>query len=298
MVKIAVFYSAWTDSVRKIKEAGSALGVDLEVVHYSELEATMDDEVKLVGKGRDMSEFDVYYFRSVGDRNEWLPMLLDVAQRYAIPVVDEYLTKTGGAMRKKKGMEAWVLQQAGVPYAKSYMAGDLAGTRQIVREWEKPVVVKGTSGRHGTATFLVTTEAELEPLLKGRGDMQFIIQEYLPNDGDWRMFVVGGEVVGAFKRQVKEGDRLKLNRSLGQSMLCPLPDQMRTLARRACEALGVAVAGVDAVIDERDGQAKVIEVNQAPEFDVMEKRTGVAVGEKIVEYLIQVCGEKSENMRR
>ena len=66
---------------------------------------------------------------------------------------------------------------------------------------------------------------------------------------------------------------------------------MENLAREAALALGVEIAGIDLVIDQRDGQARIVEVNQAPEFEVMERRTGKDIAGEILEYLLEKCKE-------
>ena len=43
---------------------------------------------------------------------------------------------------------------------------------------------------------------------------------------------------------------------------------------------------IDLVRDSRDGKVYVVEVNEAPEFRVMEKRTGKNIAKMIVEYLV------------
>jgi len=285
--KIVVFYTAWTEGVKKIVEAGKGKEREIWPVHYSQLSLkAKKKEILIEAEGRDLKEAGLFYFRSIGDKNEWLPILLELAGEQGIPVVDEYLTKPGGAMRKRKGMEAYLLKKAGVEYADSFYASD----REVLkRETKGGMVLKSSKGRHGLGTFLIKKEEEIERLFQGRTG-SFLVQEYIPNDGDWRIFVIGGEVVGAFKRAEKDKERVVLNRSVGQSEVRELPEEIRLLVKKAVEVLGIEVAGVDVVVDERDGKAKIIEVNQAPEFGVMEKKTGIDIGEKIIEYLLKKMG--------
>ncbi len=279
--KIVVFYTAWTEGVKRIVEAG---GEDIWPVHYSQLSMRAKDrEVLLEADGKDLNEAGLFYFRSVGDKNEWLPILLEFAKEEGILVVDEYLTRTGGAMRKRKGMEAYLLKKAGVEYADSFYASN---KEVLKKEVKGGAVLKSSKGRHGVGTFLIKDKQEVERLFQGRAG-GFLIQDYLPNDGDWRIFAVGGEVVGAFKRAEKNKERVALNQSMGKSEVKEVTEEIKALVKKATEVLGVEIAGIDVVIDERDGKAKIIEVNQAPEFGVMEKRTGIDIGKKVVEYLLK-----------
>jgi len=272
------------EGVKKIVEAG---GDKIWPVHYGQLSLRAErGQVSVKAGGRDLAMAGLFYFRSVGDKNEWLPILLEFAKEQGIVVVDEYLTRMGGAMRKRKGMEAYLLKKAGVEYADSFFASD---KEVLKKEIKGEVVLKSSKGRHGVGTFLVKEKGEVERLFQGRTG-GFLVQEYLPNDGDWRIFAVGGEVVGAFKRAEKDKERVTLNYSMGQSEVKEVSEEIKLLVKKATEVLGVEIAGIDVVIDERDGKAKIIEVNQAPEFGVMERKTGVDVGKKVVEYLVRKMG--------
>jgi glutathione synthase/RimK-type ligase-like ATP-grasp enzyme len=74
---------------------------------------------------------------------------------------------------------------------------------------------------------------------------------------------------------------------MGRSEVKEVPEEIKELVKKATDVLGVEIAGIDVVVDERDGKAKIIEVNQAPEFGVMERKTGIDIGKKIVEYLLK-----------
>ena len=96
----------------------------------------------------------------------------------------------------------------------------------------------------------------------------------------------------AIRLAEKETERVTLSSSVGKSeVLEKLPPEVENLAREAALALGVEIAGIDLVIDQRDGQARIVEVNQAPEFEVMERRTGKDIAGEILEYLLEKCKE-------
>jgi ribosomal protein S6--L-glutamate ligase len=132
---------------------------------------------------------------------------------------------------------------------------------------------------------LIKEDSQLEKILLGRERQNFIIQEYIPNDGDYRLFLVGYRVMAGFKRQRKE-EKLILNRSLGSSeVLEKIPGDVVEEAEKAARTLGVQIAGIDLVRDERTKKPVVIEVNQSPEFYVMERRTGKDIAGEIVRFL-------------
>lgn len=291
--KVAFFYTAWTDSGERLLEAAKSSNLELVPIHHTQVVfegKRKEFEAKFSQKS--LRDFGLFYFRSVGDKNESLPLLLEYAKKHQIGVVDEYLLGLGGAMRKRKSSEAMMLLQAGVSYPETVFVANKQELLDIVSQREKPLIVKSTKGSHGTGTFLIKEEGQLERVLLGRERQNFMIQEYIPNDGDYRLFLIGYKVVAGFKRQRKE-EKLILNRSVGASNpLKKIPEDIAWEAQKAARVLGVQIAGIDLVKDERTGKPVVIEVNQSPEFYVMERRTGKNIASEIIRFLQEKIEKK------
>jgi glutathione synthase/RimK-type ligase-like ATP-grasp enzyme len=165
----------------------------------------------------------------------------------------------------------------------------------VVSEMHLPMIVKMSSGgRHGMSTFWVRTQEDLAEIKKlaidkkdGKQKRGYLVQEYIENDGDYRVFCVGYKVLGGFKRAAKE-EKLVMNKSVGKSIsLSSVPENIREEAEKAARATGVEVAGIDLVVDKRSGRVVVIEVNEAPQYKVFEKRSGMNAVGAIIDYLIQ-----------
>jgi ribosomal protein S6--L-glutamate ligase len=112
-----------------------------------------------------------------------------------------------------------------------------------------------------------------------------LVQEFIKEAGgaDVRAFVVNGEVVGAMKRQGKEGEfRSNLHRG-GKGALIKLNRREKSTAIKAAEAMGLSVAGVDML---QSGKGPLIlEVNSSPGLQGIELATKVDVASKIIEYV-------------
>ena len=118
-MKIAYFNTGWTESGDRFLESAEKKGVEFTAIHYSQVEFLGEvGSWQMSFEGKPLSEFDIFYFRNVGDKNEVLPLLLEYAKEKNIPVVDEYLKFLGGAMRKKKSSEAAFLLREGINYGK------------------------------------------------------------------------------------------------------------------------------------------------------------------------------------
>ncbi|MFZ3068768.1 MAG: hypothetical protein WA052_00435 [Microgenomates group bacterium] len=291
------------ESEQRFLEEARSLEIELVLIKYRQLR--MVDGKILFGEV-DMKDFDGWFFRSVGSELEWSKLLQLYAKKHNVPVVDEYLM-TEGPLRRFKSVMSWQLAEAGVAYPKSAYIETWSDLEIFLREATFPLIVKlSQGGRHGMGTFWIREYGDLTKLkevleerkekAKIRGEKipmirGFLVQEYIENDGDYRVMTVGYKCIGGFKRQVKE-EKLILNKSQGSSIgLQEIPEAVVRTAEVAAKALGVEVAGTDMVISKKTGEVYIIEVNEAPQFKVFEKRTKINAPRKILEYCINKFGK-------
>lgn len=283
---------------------------------------------KITFQGQDIKDFDIWYVRSVGSELEWSKLLQLYARDNNIPVVDEYFL-TEGVLKRFKSTMGYLLFKAGINYPRTVYLNTFRQVEEFVQKLSVnreplsvqpanpqtsqpanfifPFIVKMSSGgRHGMGTFFIQNEesvAQLKAEIQKRKDFAiknnktvpnfrgFLIQEYIPNDGDFRVITVGYKCIGGFKRAVKE-EKLVLNKSVGKSQnLTEVPADVVKLAEDAAKALQIEVAGTDLVRSKIDGKVYIVEVNEAPQFSVFERRTKLNVPKLVLEYLIS----KSKN---
>jgi len=279
-------------------EEAAKLGLELAWIRYRELKVVGTD---IFWGETNIKDFDGWYFRAVGNELEWSKLLQFYARKHSIPVVDDYLLSEG-PLRRFKSVMSWQLLDAGIKYPKSSFVESISDLENELKNWEFPLIVKmSKGGRHGMGTFFLrefgdfkdleeklvskveTTEAEGR---KGIGLRGFLIQEYIANDGDFRVMTVGYKCIGGFKRMPKV-EKLVLNQSEGSSVgLSEVPVNVAKVAEEAARVLGVEIAGTDLVISNKTGEVYLIEVNEAPQFKVFEKRTKINAPRKILEYCI------------
>ena len=144
------------------------------------------------------------------------------------------------------------------------------------------VVVKplfGGEGRGITRVSDVAIARRVFMSLEQIGAVLYI-QQFIPHDGvDWRLLVIGNEVLGM--KRVNPDD-WRTNISLG-ARPAPLEVtvELAQLARRAAVSVGATVVGVD-LLPARDGRLYAIEVNAVPGWRALGEVTGVDVAERVL----------------
>ena len=133
------------------------------------------------------------------------------------------------------------------------------------------VVYKPVYGYDGNGICLITSAAELGP-------GPYYLQEYVPNDRDYRIFVIDGISVGAI---VRRSDSLAHNiHQGGIGLPYEIDRDMNEIAGAAAMAVGVDYGGVD-LLKDKEGYT-VLEVNGTPNWHCM----SAPIPKLLAEYLI------------
>jgi ribosomal protein S6--L-glutamate ligase len=162
-----------------------------------------------------------------------------------------------------------------------------------------PLIVKLLEGTQGYGVVLAPTKKAAESIIEAFHSMKarVIVQEFIEEakGADIRAFVINNKVVGAMKRQGKEGEfRSNLHQG-GTGELIKLSKKERLSALTAAKAMGLSIAGVDLLQSDRG--PLVLEVNSSPGLEGIEKTTSKDIASEVIHYVIQMI-EKSKNRKR
>ncbi|WP_298349629.1 30S ribosomal protein S6--L-glutamate ligase [uncultured Dokdonia sp.] len=150
-----------------------------------------------------------------------------------------------------------------------------------------PLIIKLLEGTQGLGVVLAETKNAAESVIEAFNGLEarVIVQEFIKEakGADIRAFVVDGQIVGAMKRQGKEGEfRSNLHRG-GTAEIITLSDEEENAAIKAAKAMGLGVAGVDMLQSERG--PLILEVNSSPGLEGIEKATGKDIAKTIIRYI-------------
>ncbi|MBK6833484.1 MAG: 30S ribosomal protein S6--L-glutamate ligase [Bacteroidetes bacterium] len=150
-----------------------------------------------------------------------------------------------------------------------------------------PCIVKLLEGTQGIGVILAESKKVATSVIEAflKLDAAMLVQEFIKEakGADIRAFVIDGQVVGAMKRQAKEGEfRSNLHRG-GSAQLIQLTPEERSTAIKAAKKLGLGIAGVDLLQSDRG--PLVMEVNSSPGLEGIQKATGIDIAGKIIEYV-------------
>jgi len=181
-----------------------------------------------------------------------------------------------------------ILSKAGLGLPKTVFTNYSKDVSEVISHvGGAPLIIKLLEGTQGLGVVLAETTTAAESVLEAFNGLQarVIVQEYIKEakGADIRALVVDGQVVGAMKRQGKEGEfRSNLHRG-GNATIITLSDEEENAAIKAVKALKLGVAGVDMLQSERG--PLILEVNSSPGLEGIESATGKDIAKTIIRYI-------------
>lgn len=184
-----------------------------------------------------------------------------------------------------------VLTENKVPYLPSIYITE-GKYDKIVNPFDYPVILKGHTGRIGKQVFLIKNQIEMKNFLRdNKAKRIYILQKFSPLKEDFRLILVGGKVIGGWKRKAIE--TFKTTTGKNEKMLYNNPTQKeKAIAEKVSRLLNADYCAVDMMYLEN--KPYVLEVNLNAGFKVYEEKLNakVNVAKAIIEYMINELIDK------
>lgn len=281
-------------STRRIVEAGSERGHEMMVLDHLKCNLLMEkNKPQVYHKGQ-----------KVDNVHAVIPRIGASVTFYGTAVVRHFemmkvfsTIESGAILRSRDKLRSLqVLSRAGLGLPKTAFANFTSDPEVLIESvGGTPVIIKLLEGTQGLGVVLAETMKSASSVIEAFNGLRerVIIQEFIKEakGADIRVFVINGKVVGAMKRQGKEGEfRSNLHRG-GKAEVVTLSKKESNAAIKAAHAMGLAVAGVDMLQSDRG--PLILEVNSSPGLEGIEKATNFDIAGMLIEYV-----ENHSHMRK
>jgi len=273
-------------STKRLVEAGEKRGWEIKVIDYLKCSIEiMKGNLNISYLGKKLPVPDAIIPRIGASRTFY-----GTAMVRHFEMMDVF-TVTGSLAIKRsrdKLRSLQILSKNGVDMPKTIFASNKSSAKDVIAlSGGAPLVLKILEGTQGVGVVLVDSEKAAKSVLDAFYGMHvnLLVQEFIEEAGgaDIRVLIVGGEVVGAMKRQGAEGDfRSNLHQG-GSATAHKLTRKEKATALAAAKAMGLGVCGVDMIPSARG--PLVMEVNSSPGLEGIEKSTGLDIAGKIMDYI-------------
>jgi len=273
-------------STKRLVEAAKKRKHNAEVINHVKCDIVIEKKKPMI----------YYNGRQIEDADAIIPRIGASVTFYGTAVVRQFemmrvftTTESQALVRSRDKLRSLqVLARAGLGLPKTVFTNYSKNVKEIITQaGGAPVIIKLLEGTQGIGVILAETWKAAESVIEAFNNLQarVIVQEYIKEakGADIRAFVVDGRVVGAMKRQAKEGEfRSNLHRG-GTATVINLTDEEETAALKAAKAMSLDIAGVDLLQSARG--PLILEVNSSPGLEGIERATGKDIANEIIKYI-------------
>ncbi len=183
----------------------------------------------------------------------------------------------------------------GVPTPRTMLAYTPESALRAIEDLGYPVVLKPAVGSWGRLISKVNDREAAEAILEHKTILGsyhhsiFYIQEYIDKpQRDIRTFVVGDETICGIYRTSEHW--ITNTARGGHASNCPITPEIAELSLAAARAVGGGVVAID-LLERRDGELLVNEVNYTMEFRNSIDTTGCDIPARVVDHVLRVARE-------
>lgn len=267
-------YSDRSMILAHLGEAIATPDVEVTAMMFEDLVLTIRDGVPAImqrGTGQDVAAYDLVYVKNWKAHQGTASALAVYLEARGVQFICSEL-RFFRAMDKIS--EAFLLSVNNVPYADTLFtvhgSDIVAIARERAADFPLPLIMKAVDGSAGTDNYLVRSYEAMESIIAQNSHLQFMVQNYIPNDSDDRIIMLGYQPKLAFRRRRLDDTTHLNNTSQGGSAEMVTLDtyghEVIEHAVRAAQLVHREIAGVDVIFNTDTGQHVILEVNASPQL--------------------------------
>ncbi len=152
-----------------------------------------------------------------------------------------------------------------------------------------PFIQKPNLGSRGIGVSLIKARADL--LSQKINYEDYIYQNFIENDGDYRVLIVGGRPLGVIKRIAQGGGFLN-NISQGgvavEILDTKIVEKVTNIAVEVASLFDLALCGIDIIYDNKNNKFHFLELNTVPQWKGFQSATKINVANEILDFCVSI----------
>ncbi|HJX46099.1 MAG TPA: ATP-grasp domain-containing protein [Patescibacteria group bacterium] len=280
MKKILVLSSGGSEKMvifkKMMSERLSQKDIELSTSGYLDIWIDLDKERKeIIIKGKNIREYDLIYFRRVGLCYSGLVGAISVlGDNLGVKYIDKTWQQIGPMGDKLTSLTKLFFAGIPIPHTIYFSNPKRINKYELLKEKLRvPFVAKDLQSQRGKGVFLIKNESDLEKLKNLYPEMrtnQYMFQEYVEKDHEYRLLVLGEKVAVWEEKIAQKENEFRNNVALGAKEVFfkkeDLPGNYEEIAVNAVKILKMQIAGVDLMTEKGTNKAYLLEVNRGPGF--------------------------------
>lgn len=244
-----------------------------------------------------ISSFDLLCIYTISKRRkpDWYFYLNHLYKNKIIPIIDEKYAKDK-ALYLTSAIDYYLQYKNKLPFPKTQIFFTSHMIDDVLKNFSFPFILKVSAPKmdsQGRGVFLINNRDQLLRITAKYESIanRFTAREFIPNDGDIRIFTVGYKAVGGMYKRPPKGS-FKNNISQGATaekfdIKSPENQEIIQIAEKLSALMEIEIAGVDIMIHKETKKPYILEINSAPQFTGLEYYTDYNIAEAIIKYFEQ-----------
>lgn len=274
-MKITVICKTTEWQVERLKEAAPKFGVDIDVRDISEPGAVPEN----------LGDVVLWRSSSLGAGANRLEMMNAILEKRIL--INRCLARLPQATEKAFQQEYVEKNTKTINCIPTFTFRSLQEIEEAIQAGTLiyPFIQKPNKGSKGEGVELVRDNNDL--LRVAKDIEKQVYQNFIKNSGDYRVFILGGRVLGVIKRTAQEGGFLNNISKGGSAEAITDPKiiaKLRPIGTTVASIFELTLCGVDVVYDEERDKYFFLEVNTVPQWRGFQEATGIDVASEIIQY--------------
>ena len=282
-MKIAVIAPNPTPNTDDLIKEAKKQGVECSLISHDFLNITKPEDSSSI---KNLSKYDIVFFRNGADRVSKMIFGKTLAEKNICFINSGYYKQP---LLSSKIYQMYILSANGIrtPKTISVRMSESVNFSRMNSELGLPFIIKPEIGAKGLGVSIIRTEEDFQKYINKNTLRLKILQEFIPNTGDYRILVLGGKALGVYKRIPQKGEfRANISQGgHGENVADKnLKQELIEIAEHAAGVLDLEFVGIDVIKSENTGELFLIESNSIPQWQGFQDTTGINVAEKIINY--------------
>lgn len=256
--------------VKRIQKNGGFAYADVDYVALEDLlfhiKNPKEATVTSVESDVDIANYAFVYFKSWQSMRELAAAAALYLEAKGVPYAD-FQASMVSIVKSVNYMAMW---KDGVAVPETIWGSKKALSHYLSQTSESryPLIIKASDGEKGKDNYLVKTRDHAMQTIDG-STVDMVMQQFIPNDGDYRIGVYGGKARWSIYRKSGGTSHLNNTSAGGTAELLDvsqLDKKIITLAEAAAQSVELSISGVDVVENKETKELYILEANQGSQI--------------------------------
>lgn len=260
-------------------------GIQIDFICYLDYFFDIDGTFKNIHTGKVLADYDYFWIwgiKGIAFKSSLIYYYIHLLNKKLIDERVKYM------IDNSKLSQIVLLKHLHIPTPKSmFFILDRENKEQlqsvILERFSYPFILKNPTLDRWEGVFLIHNQEELVNYLDDPNFPCYLIQEFIENDGDYRVLSTREWVIGMIKRVNEKDFRNNISTGGSSMKVEQIPSKIHQITKTILDYYKLDIAWIDFFI--KDNECFVIEINDLPQYGGFEQVSDISYPKAVLSYI-------------